>query len=121
MQVWPRDFLPPLCDTRPTGHTRFSIDSGAVYERPRTFLKSNGLMRKKIPSPIEFQCSNCGARYEVVRLKALPEPTTGPETTCLSCGAPLHSRETDKRLKVRSKWPIGALNFPLAQFVDSPH
>ena len=88
-------FLPPSATCPTYGpHGVSSIDCGAVHELAPHFLKSDGVpMRKGIPPPIEFHCSNCGARYEIVRLKAPLEPTTGPEITCLTCGAPLHGRE----------------------------
>jgi DNA-directed RNA polymerase subunit RPC12/RpoP len=38
-----------------------------------------------------FNCANCGAPYEVVRVEA---PTTADgEIACLSCGVPLEARE----------------------------
>jgi predicted RNA-binding Zn-ribbon protein involved in translation (DUF1610 family) len=44
------------------------------------------------PLSVPFNCSNCGAAYEVVRIEESPRPTDR-EVTCLSCGAPLHGRE----------------------------
>ena len=41
---------------------------------------------------VPFNCPNCGARYEVVRIEEPPRPTAR-EVTCLSCGGPLHGRE----------------------------
>jgi hypothetical protein len=39
-----------------------------------------------------FQCTNCGARYELVRMEA-PPAATDREITCISCGGPLPGRE----------------------------
>lgn len=39
-----------------------------------------------------FQCTNCDAQYQVVRVEAAPV-TVDREITCLSCGAPLQGRE----------------------------
>ena len=44
------------------------------------------------PLSVSFNCPNCGARYEVVRIEEPPRPTHR-EVTCLSCGGPLHGRE----------------------------
>jgi predicted Zn finger-like uncharacterized protein len=41
---------------------------------------------------VRFNCPNCGARYEVVRIEEPPRPSDR-EVTCLSCGGPLHGRE----------------------------
>ena len=41
---------------------------------------------------VQFNCPNCDARYEVVRIEETPRPTDR-EVTCLSCGGPLHGRE----------------------------
>jgi hypothetical protein len=50
-------------------------------------------------SPTSFNCSNCTAKYEVVRVEAPPVPTTNREITCLCCGGPLHGREEKFVLK----------------------
>jgi predicted RNA-binding Zn-ribbon protein involved in translation (DUF1610 family) len=39
-----------------------------------------------------FNCPNCGALYEVVRVEA-ENVAIGRELACLSCGAPLQSRQ----------------------------
>jgi predicted RNA-binding Zn-ribbon protein involved in translation (DUF1610 family) len=39
-----------------------------------------------------FNCPNCGARYEVVRVEA-ENVAIDCELACLSCGAPLQSRQ----------------------------
>lgn len=54
---------------------------------PLSYPKSlhNGVMM--------FECRNCAAKYEIVRVEAPPGPTTDREITCLSCGGPLHGRE----------------------------
>ena len=36
---------------------------------------------------VPFDCPNCGAKYEIVRVEA--PPTTDREITCVSCGGPL--------------------------------
>jgi DNA-directed RNA polymerase subunit RPC12/RpoP len=43
--------------------------------------------------PAQFLCPTCGAKYEIVRIEAPPEPTTDREILCLSCGRPLRGRE----------------------------
>jgi hypothetical protein len=48
--------------------------------------------------PAQFFCPTCGAKYEIVRVKAPPRPTDR-EVTCLSCGGPLHGREGKFLLK----------------------
>jgi predicted RNA-binding Zn-ribbon protein involved in translation (DUF1610 family) len=40
-----------------------------------------------------FECPNCAAKYDVVRVEAPREPITDREITCLSCGGALHGRE----------------------------
>ena len=45
------------------------------------------------PLPPLFHCSNCRAKYEVVRIEAPPGPTTDREITCVSCGGPLKGRD----------------------------
>ena len=44
------------------------------------------------PLSVPFNCPNCGARYEVVRIEEPPRPSDR-EVTCLSCGGPLNGRE----------------------------
>jgi transcription elongation factor Elf1 len=39
-----------------------------------------------------FNCSNCNALYQIVKVKADPE-TVGRAITCRPCGAPLPARE----------------------------
>jgi len=46
-----------------------------------------------------FDCSNCGAKYELVRVEAPAGPTTDREITCISCGGPLRGREGKFLLK----------------------
>jgi predicted RNA-binding Zn-ribbon protein involved in translation (DUF1610 family) len=43
-------------------------------------------------SSTRFNCSNCGAAYEVVHVKA-ENVAIDCELACLSCGAPLQSRQ----------------------------
>jgi hypothetical protein len=45
-----------------------------------------------------FHCPNCNALYQVVKVEAGPETTTG-EITCRACGAPLPGREGKLVLK----------------------
>jgi len=40
-----------------------------------------------------FMCPNCGAKYEVVRVEAPPQPRTDREITCVTCGGPLQGRQ----------------------------
>src|SRR5262249_25215256 len=40
-----------------------------------------------------FTCSNCGAKYEIVRVDAPPESRADREITCVSCGDPLQGRQ----------------------------
>lgn len=42
--------------------------------------------------PTRFNCPNCGAAYDLVRVEA-ESITTDRELVCLTCGAPLKSRE----------------------------
>ena len=44
------------------------------------------------PLSVQFNCPNCEAGYEVVRIEEPPHPTDR-EVTCLSCGGPLYGRE----------------------------
>ena len=44
------------------------------------------------PLSVQFNCPNCEAGYEVVRIEEPPHPTDR-EVTCLSCGGPLNGRE----------------------------
>jgi predicted RNA-binding Zn-ribbon protein involved in translation (DUF1610 family) len=46
-----------------------------------------------------FECPNCAAKYEVVRVEAGQGATTDREITCVSCGGPLHGREGPFLLK----------------------
>jgi len=44
-----------------------------------------------------FNCANCGAPYEVIRVEA--PVTADREIACLSCGVPLEAREGRFALK----------------------
>jgi len=46
-----------------------------------------------------FECPNCAAKYELVRVEAPPGPATHREITCVSCGGPLQGREGPFLLK----------------------
>ena len=46
----------------------------------------------------QYQCPNCDAQYQVVRVEAEPV-TVERELTCLSCDAPLQGREGRLALK----------------------
>jgi predicted RNA-binding Zn-ribbon protein involved in translation (DUF1610 family) len=50
-------------------------------------------------STTPFECPNCAAKYEVVRVEAPLGPTTDREITCVSCGGPLHGRDGPFLLK----------------------
>ena len=41
----------------------------------------------------QFECPNCAAKYEVVRVEGPRVPTTDREITCVSCGGPMNGRE----------------------------
>ena len=41
----------------------------------------------------QFECPNCAAKYEFVRVEAPRVPTTDREITCVSCGGPMNGRE----------------------------
>jgi len=44
--------------------------------------------------PNLFECPNCAAKYEVVRVEAPRGPTAADrEISCLACGGFLHGRE----------------------------
>ena len=45
------------------------------------------------PLSAPFNCPNCGAKYEIVRVEAPQPTTTDREITCVSCGGPLHGRQ----------------------------
>jgi DNA-directed RNA polymerase subunit RPC12/RpoP len=49
--------------------------------------------------PVGFDCCNCQATYEVVRVEAAPEPTTNREIVCPRCGGPLQVPEDNFILK----------------------
>ena len=76
-------------------------------------IPSSGIM-PSTPS-LQFECPNCAAKYEVVRVEAPPAPNTDREITCLSCGAPLHGREGPFLLKyfLRSKRRLANTKFAL--------
>jgi predicted RNA-binding Zn-ribbon protein involved in translation (DUF1610 family) len=46
-----------------------------------------------------FECPNCGARYELVRVQAPQGPISELALACLSCGDPLHGRDGPFLLK----------------------
>jgi hypothetical protein len=47
---------------------------------------------------VRFNCPNCSALYQLIKAEAGPE-TVDPAVTCLSCEAPLPTREADLVLK----------------------
>jgi hypothetical protein len=49
--------------------------------------------------PAPFNCSYCGAKYQIVRVGAPPGPTTDRQIVCVSCGGPLNGREGASLLK----------------------
>src|SRR5262249_26345431 len=63
-------------------------------------------LKPTLCSIAQFDCSNCGAKYKVVRIEVPPQSER--EVTCLSCGAPFHTREGKFALKyVRIDHPKG--------------
>jgi hypothetical protein len=49
--------------------------------------------------PVPFDCYNCEATYEVVRVEAPSGPTTNREIFCVRCGDTLRGREGNFILK----------------------
>jgi hypothetical protein len=45
------------------------------------------------PLSAPFNCPNCRAKYEIVRVEAPPRPQTDREITCICCGGPLQGRQ----------------------------
>jgi hypothetical protein len=45
------------------------------------------------PRPPHFNCPNCNALYEVVKVEPGPETTADREITCRVCGGPLPARD----------------------------
>ena len=45
------------------------------------------------PLSVPFECPNCGAKYEIVRIEVPPQPTTDREVRCVSCGGSLRARQ----------------------------
>ena len=56
----------------------------AARERPRSAMNSS--------AQFKFECPNCAAKYELIRVEAPPE-TTDCEITCVSCGGPLRGHQ----------------------------
>ena len=108
LHAWTPDeaFFNEICDAVPceSDFTRYKNQLGLVDQNARLdgsrhiALVGNysGPMSDSLSEP--FNCPNCGARYEVVRIEEPPRPTDR-EVTCLSCGAPLHGREGKFLLK----------------------
>ena len=44
------------------------------------------------PLSVPFDCPNCGAKYEIVRVEVPPQPTADREVRCVSCGGSLRGR-----------------------------
>jgi predicted RNA-binding Zn-ribbon protein involved in translation (DUF1610 family) len=44
------------------------------------------------PQSVPFDCPNCGAKYEIVRVELAPQPTADRAITCVSCGGSLRGR-----------------------------
>jgi len=44
------------------------------------------------PQSVPFDCPNCGAKYEIVRVEFPPQPTADRAITCVSCGGSLRGR-----------------------------
>jgi predicted RNA-binding Zn-ribbon protein involved in translation (DUF1610 family) len=47
---------------------------------------------------VHFNCPNCNALYQIIKVEAGPE-TVDTQITCLVCGAPLPGRENGLVLK----------------------
>ena len=45
------------------------------------------------PQSASFNCPNCGAKYEIVRVEAPPHPTADRGVKCVSCGGALQGRQ----------------------------
>jgi hypothetical protein len=48
---------------------------------------------------VTFDCYNCEATYEVVRVEAPPGSSINRDIVCIRCGGPLHGREGNFILK----------------------
>ena len=79
-------------DQRNRGYSAWIED-----ENGRSFDEEGFKKSGRPPTP--FDCSNCGAKYKLVRVEAPAGPTTDREITCISCGGPLHGREGKFLLK----------------------
>src|SRR5262249_7798704 len=44
------------------------------------------------PQSASFNCPNCGAKYEIVRVEAPPHPTADRGVKCVSCGGSFQGR-----------------------------
>ena len=44
------------------------------------------------PLSVPFDCPNCGAKYEIVRIEVPLQPTADREVRCVSCGGSLRGR-----------------------------
>ena len=57
----------------------------ASLQRPRSAMNSS--------AQFKFECPNCAAKYELIRVEAPPETTADCEITCVSCGGPLRGHQ----------------------------
>ena len=80
---WGKADIVPSCSLAPFGHAERVDRFGFDYE-------CNNLGFDPMP---QFQCPNCTAKYEIVRVEAPPGPTIDREIVCIACGGPLHGRE----------------------------
>ena len=56
---------------------------------------------------VPFDCPNCGAKYEIVRIEVPPQLTADREVRCLSCGGSLRGRHgMFVSRRVRQKAPV---------------
>jgi hypothetical protein len=56
---------------------------------------------------IHFNCPNCNALYQVVKVEAAPETIYESEITCWVCGGLLAARDGKLVLKYFLLWKVG--------------
>jgi predicted RNA-binding Zn-ribbon protein involved in translation (DUF1610 family) len=93
-----------FCEFRFAAFCRVRLDGCSVMPAPSkqallpanrrfSLTLSGNLLPMSGSLSTTFDCPNCGAKYEIVRVEAPPGLTTNRELVCLSCGDPLHGRE----------------------------
>src|SRR5262249_16434076 len=83
---------------KPLSQMDYVSRSGLIF-LSGAFASTVPLNLLAMPHSTQFECPNCAAKYEVVRVEAPPGPTTDREITCLSCGGPLNGRQGPFLLK----------------------